>query len=94
MYVCWARAACAEARGQPVEVDFPPLPCPFHPRAHSSSMAASSFTFWAILQVPSQLAIPKETSRVSLLESDTFRKHGSLAGLGVSGQAVYSHLLS
>lgn len=58
--MCWVCAECAEARGQPVEVDFLPLPCPFHPRAHSSSMAVNSFTFWAILQVPSQLAIPKE----------------------------------
>lgn len=57
-------------------------------------MAANSFTFRAILQVPPLLAIPKEASRVSLLESDTFRKHGNLAGLGVSGQTVYSHLLS
>lgn len=57
----------------------------------SSSMAANSFTLWAILHVPSQLAIPKEASHVSLLESDTFRKHGSLAG---SEWEVYSHPLS
>lgn len=60
----------------------------------SPSIAANSFTFWATLHVPSQLAIPKEASRVSLLESDMFRQHGGLAGLGVSGQTVYSHLLS
>lgn len=85
MYVCWR---VLNVQGPEDNLwESLPLSCAFHPRAQLIKHGS----LWAILHVPSQLAIPKEASRVSLLESDTFRKHGSLAG---SEWAVYSHPLS